>query len=60
LARTILGFDPAQVLTKEAINDRRKQLAKVFHPDRPAGSLEAMKRVNLAADLLLAQLAKPG
>lgn len=59
-AREILHFDPGQVLTEPAINDRRKQLAKACHPDRPGGSTEQMKRVNLAADLLLAELANRG
>jgi hypothetical protein len=58
-AREILHFDPASVLTEQVINDRRKQIAKAVHPDRAGGSDEQMKRVNLAADLLIASLAKP-
>ena len=34
-----------------------RQLAKVFHPDKPGGSTKQMQRVNQAADLLIAQLA---
>lgn len=58
LARSILGFEPLETLTIDQISDRRKQLAKVYHPDRPGGSLLQMQRVNQAADVLLAQLAK--
>jgi hypothetical protein len=56
-ARELLGFEPQEKLTIEAVNARRKALATVFHPDRAGGSVERMKRVNAAADLLVASLA---
>jgi hypothetical protein len=55
-AREILGFEPGEKLSKERIEDRRRQLAKVFHPDRQGGSTTQMQRVNHAADLLLQKL----
>jgi hypothetical protein len=57
-AREVLGFEPREQLSKERIEDRRRQLAKVFHPDRQGGSTAQMQRVNQAADLLIAQLAR--
>lgn len=54
----ILGFEPAEILTIERVQDRKKALAKVFHPDLHGGSEAQMKRVNAAADVLLAKLAK--
>lgn len=59
LARSILGFEATDKLTKELIEDRRRQLAKVFHPDRQGGSTKQMQRVNQAADVLLARLKPP-
>lgn len=57
-ARELLGFEPAETLTKERVNKRRQSLAKVFHPDLGVNGSDAqMKRVNAAADLLLANLA---
>ena len=55
-ARQILGFEPTEILTKEAIQKRRQALARVFHPDMQGGSLAQMTRINQAADLLLAKL----
>lgn len=55
-ARRILGFEPADRLTREMVVERKRALAKVFHPDLSTGSVEQMKRVNLAADVLLAKL----
>lgn len=57
-ARRELGFGPADVLTEELIKDRRRVLAKKYHPDRSGGSLARMQAVNSAADLLIATLAK--
>lgn len=54
--RFVLGFPPELKLTKEMVKDRKRQLAAVFHPDKPGGSVEAMKRVNTAADSLLKTL----
>lgn len=56
-ARRVLGFEPADKLTKEIVHKRKQALARVFHPDMPGGSEAAMKRVNQAADTLLAKLA---
>ncbi|HZJ67682.1 MAG TPA: J domain-containing protein [Kofleriaceae bacterium] len=53
-ARTLLGFSPTQALTEQAISERRKALARVYHPDKPGGSTEKMQRINAAADLLIA------
>lgn len=55
-AREILGFEPNERLTKELIHRRKQQLARVFHPDAKGGSDAQMKRVNAAADALLAKL----
>lgn len=52
-ARVVLGFAPTEQLTAASVKARKKQLAQVFHPDRPTGSEHAMKRVNDAADELL-------
>lgn len=56
--REVLGFEPSTPLTAELVRQRRKELAKIFHPDTgQAGSEAAMKRVNAAAEELLANLA---
>ena len=54
-AYTILGFAPGTKVTAEAVKERRKELAKLFHPDR-GGSTEAMQRVNAAVERVLASL----
>ncbi len=56
-ARVVLGFEPTEPLTKDKISDRKKALARVFHPDLAGGSEAHMKRINQAADVLLAKLA---
>lgn len=56
VARRILGFEVDEPLTVEKVKQRKQALARVFHPDVPTGSIEQMKRVNLAADLLLSKL----
>lgn len=53
--RNVLGFGPHVKLTVEVIKERRKELAKLFHPDH-SGSPEAMRKVNAAADALLGKL----
>jgi len=58
-AREILGFEPGEKLTTDVVKDRKQRLSRVFHPDMPGGSLERMKKINDAADVLLAKLAKP-
>ena len=55
-ARVVLGFAPDEQLTASSVKARKKQLARIFHPDQPTGSLHAMKRVNEAADKLLKDL----
>jgi hypothetical protein len=56
-ARVILGFEPGEPLTADKIKDRKRSLAKVFHPDRGSGgSVKQMQRVLAAADLLMARL----
>ena len=55
--RMVLNFSPTDKLTPEIVKERKKQLAKVFHPDKQ-GSTEAMARVNAAADQLLKELSK--
>jgi curved DNA-binding protein CbpA len=52
-----LGFEPKEPLTKERVRARKQALARVYHPDLGAGGSEAqMKRINAAADALLAKL----
>mgnify|MGYP001615100771 CR=1 FL=1 len=51
--RTVLHFGPKDVLTEEIIKLRRRDLAKIAHPDKPGGSDEAMRKINAAADALL-------
>lgn len=53
--RIILGFGPHVVLTAALVKERRRELAKLYHPDR-GGSHEALARVNDAADRLLKNL----
>ena len=55
--RQILCFPPDIPLSRDQVKERRKQLAALVHPDKPLGSEAAMKRINLAADALLAKLA---
>ena len=57
LARAIMNFSATEPLTTQMIKDRKKALAQYFHPDK-GGSLEAMQRLNRAADCLLASLAR--
>ena len=52
----VMGFEPTEPLTKAKISDRKQKLARVFHPDMPGGSEAQMKRINHAADLLMAKL----
>lgn len=56
-AREVLGFEPAEALTRERVQERKKALARVFHPDMPGGSKAAMQRVLTSADALLAKMA---
>jgi hypothetical protein len=54
--RVILGFEPGESLTRDVVKARKRALAGLFHPDKPGGSVSAMKRVNEAADTLLKSL----
>ena len=54
--RVILGFEPGEQLTSARVKARKRELAKLFHPDKEGGSAHAMKRVNEAADELLKSL----
>jgi len=56
-AREVLGFEPTEKLTRERVQERKKALARVFHPDMPGGSKAAMQRVLTSADALLAKIA---
>ncbi len=56
-ARQVLGFGMRDALDKPTVEKRRRDLARRHHPDR-GGTVEAMTRVNAAADLLLGQIAK--
>lgn len=55
-ARQSLGFEPQQPLTVEIIKKRQRELARKYHPDRQGGSLDRMKNINAAADVLLKAL----
>lgn len=55
-ARKILGIKPDVHLTAEMVKERKKTLAKKYHPDRPGGSAEKMALINDAADVLMASL----
>jgi hypothetical protein len=54
--REVLGFEPGEQLTRARVKARQRDLATVFHPDKPAGSAGAMARVNEAAQELLKSL----
>lgn len=53
-AKRTMGFPDSQQITADDVRERRKELAKKLHPDRPGGSVEKMAAVNAAADELLA------
>jgi len=58
-ARGILGFEPDQALTVEAIKKRRQELARLYHPDAAGGQKDATREqmmlgINNAATLLIA------
>jgi hypothetical protein len=52
VARSILHFSPTESLTAEKIKDRRRELAKMCHPDK-GGSTDQMQKINRAADILI-------
>lgn len=55
-AREVLGFEPGEKLTVERVQDRKRALARVFHPDMAGGSKAQMQKVLAAADALLAKI----
>lgn len=57
-ARKVLGFAPNETITLEMIKKKRHALARKYHPDRPGGSVEKMKTINAAADVLEASVAQ--
>lgn len=52
IARTIMHFEPTEILTRDLITKRRRALAELCHPDK-GGNPEAMIKINQAADILL-------
>jgi hypothetical protein len=54
--RVVLGFPPDMTLTEELIKKRKRELARIYHPDGGQGNTEAMSRLNWASDLLLKTL----
>ena len=55
-AKRTLGFEVREKLTLELVKARRRELAMKHHPDR-GGTVEAMQKINAAADLLEQALA---
>jgi len=53
--REVLHFGPDEALTIEKIKTRKRDLASLCHPDKN-GSVEAMQKINEAADLLLKEV----
>lgn len=51
-ALLLMGFERLEGLTAAAIKDRKRKLAKTYHPDTGSGDEAAMKRIMAAADLL--------
>lgn len=52
-ARAVLHFGPDEPLDRRKIKQRQRELARMVHPDR-SGSKEAMQKINIAANALLA------
>lgn len=53
--RQILGFGPAEPLTKDLVKKRHRAYAAIVHPDK-GGNTEIMQRYNVAAAALLKEL----
>ena len=51
-----MGFAPNDRLTESLIKERKRRLAKKYHPDIKGGSVHRMAAVNDAADVLMAAL----
>lgn len=48
-ALMVLGFDPRKpVPPEDVLKDRYRNLAKTYHPDRPAGDARKMQSINKA------------
>lgn len=54
----ILGFSRETPLTVDMIKERKRQYAKILHPDTGTGDAAAMARVNRAAEILIAKLTR--
>ena len=54
--REVLGFAQNSRPTKQEIQQRRRKLAGIYHPDA-GGNERHMQRINEAADRLLAEIA---
>ena len=52
-----MGFGADTPLTVKLVKERRRKLAELYHPDH-GGSDAAMRRINAAADALLATFKK--
>lgn len=52
-ARTILGFNDGEAVSRTALEARYREKAKAAHPDAPGGSQAAMTELNMARDELL-------
>lgn len=59
-ARQILGFAAGDRPTVDEVKDRRRKLAKKYHPDLAGGSAAKMAAVNDAADVLIAAIEDRG
>jgi hypothetical protein len=52
-AKKVMGFAESEPITADDVRERKKVLARKYHPDRKGGSLERMQQINAAADVLL-------
>ena len=48
----MLHFGPSEPITEDQIKKRKRALAALCHPDQ-GGSVEAMTKINQAADILI-------
>ena len=54
--RATLGLPPEAELTRKAINDAYKQLAKQHHPDAEGGDADRFQRLVAARERLLLEV----
>jgi curved DNA-binding protein CbpA len=59
LAILLLNINTSTRLTKEDLKSALRTQAKLYHPDRPGGSEDRMKQINLAYELLLSHISRP-